>query len=341
MPIKNPQVIGALPDAPNPADRSTFNTLAYPWSAALIPWTTQTNQAAADTYANAVDSAASATSANSSKNAAAGSASSASEDAGLAAGYRTEALESKNAAAGSASTANTASGQAVTAKNEAQQWATSLTTVSGGLKGARGYANDAAQSAAEAAGIVQGDFGPAIHGADSKSTPDDTDELAIADSGESWSLKKLTWGNLKAATWAAFKVIATGGNAKDTLGLGSAATRDVGSGDEEIRKNSQNDERFVAKNQIKNTTGQSADYPMSQKAVTDAISNAGALASTSATYEYDALGRVDKIVTPDGDTVIGYNLDGQVESVTYPTGRVETFTYDIYGNVISMTATGG
>lgn len=78
------------------------------------------------------------------------------------------------------------------------------------------------------------------------------------------------------------------------------------------------------------------------KALTDAIAAAGgASAPSSATYEYDVFGRVDKIVTPDGNTVIGYNSDGTVETITYPTGRVETFTYDMSGNVVSMTATGG
>lgn len=124
-------------------------------------------------------------------------------------------------------------------------------------------------------------------------------------------------------------------------GLGTVATRDVGSGDEEIRQNSENDEHFVAKNQIKNITGQSSDDIMSQKATTDALTNAGALASSSVTYEYDALGLVNKIVTPDGDTVFGYNPDGSVETISYPTGRVETFTYDASGNVTAMTATGG
>ena len=37
-------------------------------------------------------------------------------------------------------------------------------------------------------------------------------------------MKKLTWGNLKASVFAAFKVIATGGSANATLGLGYAAT---------------------------------------------------------------------------------------------------------------------
>lgn len=80
---------------------------------------------------------------------------------------------------------------------------------------------------------------------------------------------------------------------------------------------------------------------MTQKAVTDALANVGALAPSSSTYEYDALGRVNKVVTPNGNTVIGYNPDGTVETISYPTGRVETYTYDASGNVTAMTAVGG
>lgn len=55
-----PTPVATLPDAPNPNNRATFNTLAYPWSVALIPWTTQVNNIASVTYANALDAAASA-----------------------------------------------------------------------------------------------------------------------------------------------------------------------------------------------------------------------------------------------------------------------------------------
>jgi hypothetical protein len=44
-----------------------------------------------------------------------------------------------------------------------------------------------------------------IHAATSKSTPVDADELALVDSADSWSLKKLTWANLKAVLLAYFK----------------------------------------------------------------------------------------------------------------------------------------
>ncbi len=53
MPIKPITPIQALPLAPDPDDRSTFNTRAYPWSAALDLWTVEANQLAADTNENA------------------------------------------------------------------------------------------------------------------------------------------------------------------------------------------------------------------------------------------------------------------------------------------------
>lgn len=56
----SPTTIATLPDAPNPNNRSTFNALAYPWSNALVPWTTQVNGVAANVYSNAAEAYASA-----------------------------------------------------------------------------------------------------------------------------------------------------------------------------------------------------------------------------------------------------------------------------------------
>ena len=63
MPVTTPPAITALPAAPDPADRSTFNTRAYPWSAALTTWTTQVQAVAANVAANATDAQSSATAA--------------------------------------------------------------------------------------------------------------------------------------------------------------------------------------------------------------------------------------------------------------------------------------
>lgn len=56
----SPTTITALPDAPNPNNRTTFNTLAYPWSNALVPWTVQVNNVAINVYSNAAEAYASA-----------------------------------------------------------------------------------------------------------------------------------------------------------------------------------------------------------------------------------------------------------------------------------------
>lgn len=220
MPIIQPTPIDQLPQPPNPADRANFNSLAYPFTAAMLPLVVQINKAISDMYNNALEAEAKAGEAGGSATAAANSATAANTaKAGAetakagAETARNGAQSSATAAAGSATAANTAKTGAEAARDAAAQSAT-----------------DAAQSAADAAGAVQGNFGPAIHAATAKGTPADADELAVSDSGASWSLKKLTWGNLKSTIWAAFKAIATGSSAKNTLGLGTAATRDVGKG---------------------------------------------------------------------------------------------------------------
>lgn len=55
----SPTTITALPDAPNPNNRATFNALAYPWSNALVPWTVQVNNVAINVYSNAAEAYAS------------------------------------------------------------------------------------------------------------------------------------------------------------------------------------------------------------------------------------------------------------------------------------------
>ena len=80
-----------------------------------------------------------------------------------------------------------------------------------------------------------------IHAAASKTTPVDADEMPLADSASSFSLKKLTWANLKAtlATWIGGNLIAgsftslvssTTGKVATTLGVGNATPAGTGAG---------------------------------------------------------------------------------------------------------------
>lgn len=65
-----PPAITALPAAPDPNDRSTFNTRAYPWSAALPAFGTQVSSVGENVKANADEAAASAVTATAQANAA-------------------------------------------------------------------------------------------------------------------------------------------------------------------------------------------------------------------------------------------------------------------------------
>ena len=66
MDVTSPPCITALPDPPDPDDRSSFNTLAYPWSVAQQTFATEVAAVATNVYNNATDAATSATNASSS-----------------------------------------------------------------------------------------------------------------------------------------------------------------------------------------------------------------------------------------------------------------------------------
>lgn len=72
------------------------------------------------------------------------------------------------------------------------------------------------------------------HSATSKTTPVDADELPMVDSADSWSLKKLTWANLKATLKTYFDTLylgisATAANASQLLGFTWASPGTIGS----------------------------------------------------------------------------------------------------------------
>jgi hypothetical protein len=64
--------------------------------------------------------------------------------------------------------------------------------------------------------MIVADLAAAIHGATSKTTPADADELGMVDSADSNLLKKLTWANLKTALASLWETVAHAASSKTT-----------------------------------------------------------------------------------------------------------------------------
>lgn len=91
---------------------------------------------------------------------------------------------------------------------------------------------------------------------------------------------------------------------------------------------------------VQNAMGQSATLPISQKVVTDAIN--AILARQNPAFQhyfYDNDGLIVQVDTPEGSTYTTYNPDQTVNTITFPSGRVETYSYDSEGRLVSMLAT--
>lgn len=97
-----PPVITALPTPPDPNDRATFNTRAYPWSVAQQTLATEANAVASNVYANAQEAA---TQANLATTNGAAQVTLATNQAGIATTKAGEASTSATAAAASATAA--------------------------------------------------------------------------------------------------------------------------------------------------------------------------------------------------------------------------------------------
>ena len=119
MPVVTPPSITALPTPPDPDDRSTFNTRAYPWSVAQQTFATEVGAVADNVAGNATDAAASATTATTQASTASGHATTATTQAGIATTQAGIATTKAGEASSSASTASTHASTATTKASEA------------------------------------------------------------------------------------------------------------------------------------------------------------------------------------------------------------------------------
>ena len=122
MAITAPPDIDALPNPPDPNDRSTFNQRAYPWSVAQQTLATQLGAVADNVFDNATEAATAATTATTQAGTATSGASTATTQAGIA----TTAASSATTQAGIATT------QAGIATTKAAEAAASVASIAGG-----------------------------------------------------------------------------------------------------------------------------------------------------------------------------------------------------------------
>lgn len=107
MAVITPPSITALPAVPDPADRTTFNARAYPWSVALGPYSTELAAVASNVEHNATEAATSATTAATQAGNAATSAGTATTQAGIATAQAAAAAASAASASNAANVSGT------------------------------------------------------------------------------------------------------------------------------------------------------------------------------------------------------------------------------------------
>jgi hypothetical protein len=98
------------------------------------------------------------------------------------------------------------------------------------------------------------------HAATSKTTPIDADEVPIVDSASSFSLKKLTWGNLKATLKAYFDGIYANLSSPALIGTPTAPTAVAGTNNTQIATTAYVDGKMVLRTSVATTSGTSIDF---------------------------------------------------------------------------------
>lgn len=186
--------VAAAVAAKNAAESARDNAISAKNDANSAASTANNHKSGAEFARNAAENAQSAAEdarddAIAAKNAAQSAASSASSE-------RAAAQTARSGAETAQSLAQSAKTAAEAARNSAQDWADKAvdSPISSGVYSARHWA----AKALEAAQSLLGDIATLIHGATTKATPVDADEVALVDSAASWGLKRLTWANIKA-----------------------------------------------------------------------------------------------------------------------------------------------
>lgn len=209
MTITAPPVVDNLPEPPNPADRLTFNSKAYPWSLALGDMTTEMNNIATWNYNTAIETQ---TNANSAQASASNAAAAASAAALNAPGTIVTTTETITFGTGS-KTFQVPTGKSYVAgqyvlvaqtsapSNYMIGQVTSYNTATGVLILNVVTNTGSGSASAWTFSLTSPPSNQLIYAAANKATPVDADVFGYLDSAASFVFKKLTFANLK--TWIA------------------------------------------------------------------------------------------------------------------------------------------
>jgi hypothetical protein len=205
MTITAPPTVDNLPEPPNPADRLTFNSKAYPWSLALGDMTTEMNNIAAWNYNTAIETQ---TNANSAQASASNAAAAASAAALNAPGTMTTTTETITFGTGS-KTFQVPTGKSYVAgqyvlvaqtsapSNYMVGQVTSYNTVTGVLILNVVTNTGSGSASAWTFSLTSPPSNQLIYAAADKATPVDADVFGYLDSAASFVFKKFTWANIK------------------------------------------------------------------------------------------------------------------------------------------------
>ena len=205
MTITAPPVVDNLPEPPNPADRLTFNSKAYPWSLALGDMTTEMNNIAAWNYNTAIETQTNANSAQASASNAAAAASAAALNAPgtittttetITFGTRSKTFQvptGKSYVAGQ----YVLVAQTSAPSNYMVGQVTSYNTATGVLILNVVTNTGSGSASAWTFSLTSPPSNQLIYAAASKATPVDADVFGYLDSAASFVFKKFTWANIK------------------------------------------------------------------------------------------------------------------------------------------------